>query len=501
MEHETETEIIEDINIEQIKKRSVRSVLSLVGRRIILRVLGQISFIFLARILSPEDIGIFTIVSFVVNFFGFFSDIGLAAALIQKKGELTREDLRTTFTVQQVLVGSLVILTIISAPFLVNTFYAESLNESHIILVQVLAFSLLLASFKSVPSVLLERKLEFNKLIIPEVIETLVYNIILVAMAYYGYGVWSFIVSVLVRGIIGTIILYVIAPWPVGISINRKAFRQLYSFGVPYQLNSLIALIKDNIIPTFVAATLGTNAVGVIGVGQKYAFLPLEVMGDIIRVTFPTYARLQEHPELLKKALEKSLYFLALVAYPSLFGLIALIPWIAEYILSPRSNPTKWVPILPLFYLFTVTTFWAILSTTFTNALFAIGKAKIVLNFMILWTVLTWTITPVATWIFGINGVGIASALISFTSIGVIWVMKRYVNVEVVKTIAPQLTMSIIMAVILRLMAVPFLTNIFMLFAFVAFGGVIYAGGMYLLFGKRLSLEVKYIITSYRKKH
>ncbi|MDQ3098861.1 MAG: oligosaccharide flippase family protein [bacterium] len=500
MEPETEAEIIEDINIEQIKKRSVRGVLSLVGRRIVLRVLGQISFIFLARILSPGDIGIFTIVSFVVNFFGFFSDIGLAAALIQKKGELTKEDLRTTFTVQQLLVGSLVLLTILLAPYLVHTFYANSLNESHIILIQVLAFSLLLASFKSVPSVILERKLEFNKLIWPEIIETLVYNILLVTMAYSGYGVWSFIVAVLARGIIGTAVIYAIAPWPIGFKINTRAFKQLYGFGIPYQLNSLIALIKDNIIPTFVAATLGTNAVGIIGVGQKYAFLPLEIMGDIIRVTFPTYARLQEHPELLKKALEKSLYFLALAAYPALFGLIALIPWIAEYILSPRSNPTKWVPILPLFYLFTFSTFWAILSTTFTNALFAIGKAKIVLNFMILWTILTWTLTPLATWKYGVNGVGIASAIISFTSIGVIVIMKRYVKVEIIKNIGPQLLMAVAMGILLRFLAISYLTNIFMLFVFVALGGVIYICGMYIISGKRLVSEVKYIISAYKKK-
>ncbi len=500
MEPETETEVIEDINIEQIKKRSIRGVFSLVGRRIVLRVLGQIAFIILARILSPEDIGIFTIVSFVVNFFGFFSDIGLAAALIQKKGELTKEDLRTTFTVQQVLVGTLVVITIALAPFLVHTFYKNSLNESHVILIQVLAFSLLLASLKSVPSVILERKLEFNKLIFPEIVETLVYNILLILMAWWGYGVWSFIIAVLTRGIVGTVIMYAIAPWPVGFRLHKQAFKQLYGFGVPYQLNSLIALVKDNIIPTFVAATLGTNAVGIIGVGQKYAFLPLEIMGDIIRVTFPTYARLQEHPELLKKALEKSLYFLALIAYPALFGLIALIPWIAEYILSPRSNPQKWVPILPLFYLFTFSTFWAILSTTFTNALFAIGKAKIVLNFMILWTILTWTLTPVCTWLYGVNGVGVASALISFTSIGVIVIMKRHVDVEIIKTIGPQLAMSILMAVVLRLLADSLVTNIYWLFVHIAIGGLLYAGGMYLVSGKRLLHEVTYIVKSYRKK-
>ena len=48
--------------------------------------------------------GIYAIVQFVVQFFSTFGDVGIGAALIQKKGELSREELSTTFWLQQMLV-------------------------------------------------------------------------------------------------------------------------------------------------------------------------------------------------------------------------------------------------------------------------------------------------------------------------------------------------------------------------------------------------------------
>lgn len=480
--------------IDQLKKNSVKSVFSLTIRRVLLRVIGQIAFIILARILTPAEFGIFTIISFIINFFGFFSDVGLAAALIQKKGEVTTEDLRTTFTIQQILVGTLVVLIIITAPFIINTIYKDSLQSEHTFLIQILAVSLLLASLKTIPSILLERKLLFNKLVIPEIVETLIYNITAILLAWQGYGVWSFIVAVLLRGIVGVILIHIIHPWPIGFAINKKSFKTLFGFGLPYQLNGFIALIKDNIVPTYIAATLGTAAVGYIGWAQKYAFLPLEPMNDIIRVTFPTYSRLQDHPDLLKRALEKTLYFTTVCVYPLLFGFIALAPWIIQYVFT-----NKWNAALPLFYLFTINTFWAVLSTTCTNALFAIGKSRVVLNFMILWTVLTWILTPLFTYLYGMLGIAIASAFIAFTSLGVLFITKRHININFLPIVYKQLLLATAMGAVTYLLARVLIVDWVTLLLVIGLGGIFYVSTLYFVDKKRIQHEIGSIIRSYKK--
>src|SRR3972149_6562115 len=93
-----------EISLETVKKRAVRGVIVLTGRTFLLQALSFAAWFFLSVFLDATEIGVFFIVSAVVNFLRYFSDIGLAAALIQKKDKVEELDLRTTFTVQQILV-------------------------------------------------------------------------------------------------------------------------------------------------------------------------------------------------------------------------------------------------------------------------------------------------------------------------------------------------------------------------------------------------------------
>ena len=95
-----------EVTLDIIKKRAVRGVAILTGRTFLLSALSLIATGFLTVFLSPSEFGIFWIVSAIVNFLAYFSDVGLAAALIQKKDSVTEEELRTTFTIQQFLVLS-----------------------------------------------------------------------------------------------------------------------------------------------------------------------------------------------------------------------------------------------------------------------------------------------------------------------------------------------------------------------------------------------------------
>src|SRR3990167_6397998 len=94
------------------------------------------------------------------NFFVYFSDIGLAAALIQKKEEITKADLSSTFTIQQVIIVTLVIAGLLFSST-IGKFY--NLDASGLLLLRVLIFSLFLSSLKTIPSIILERKLLFAR--------------------------------------------------------------------------------------------------------------------------------------------------------------------------------------------------------------------------------------------------------------------------------------------------------------------------------------------------
>ena len=99
-----------EITLDAVKKRAVSGVVVLTGRTFLLSVIALVATALLTIFLDPDQFGVFWAVSAVVNFMAYFSDIGLAAALIQRKEKLTRADLVTTFTVQQGLVLSILII-------------------------------------------------------------------------------------------------------------------------------------------------------------------------------------------------------------------------------------------------------------------------------------------------------------------------------------------------------------------------------------------------------
>src|SRR3990170_7739202 len=94
-------------------KRIITSVLSLFFQSGYSAFLGLIANLVLTILLSPTIFGMYITVLSIISLLNYFSDIGLAASLIQKK-EITNDDVSTTFTVQQILIITLISLAFIA---------------------------------------------------------------------------------------------------------------------------------------------------------------------------------------------------------------------------------------------------------------------------------------------------------------------------------------------------------------------------------------------------
>lgn len=480
----------QELDIELIKKRAISGVVTFTLRTFFIQFFTFIATLILTILLAPEIFGIFFVVSAILNFFIYFSDVGLAAALIQKKEELSRSDLVSTFTIQQIIVFVLVVLGLTFSSHIGN-FY--NLDHQGITLLRVLIFSLFLSSLKTIPSILLERKLNFTRLVIPQIAENITFYTIAVVLAFYNFGIASFTWAVLTRGIVGLALIYILSPFKPGIGININNTKKLISFGIPFQLNSILALLKDDLLTVFLGKILTFSQIGYIGWAQKWSLVPVRfIVDNVNKVTFPAYSRLQSHKQELGKAIEKSLFFVTYFVYPSVFGIVAIAPKLIEVI--PRYQ--KWEPALPLLYLFAINAFFSAISTTFTNTLFAIGRPKIVLKFMIFWTSAIWLLTFPLVIRFGYIGVGIASAIVAMTSLGIIYFVKKEVQITVSKNIFGPLLISIIMFIIVKMLAMNYVTNLLNLLAVVLIGIIVYLVLSFSIFKKHLIEDVKIIIKS-----
>lgn len=408
-----------DIDIEIIKRRSVVGVVALTARTFLLQIVAFAATFLLTLFLSPDIFGVFYVISAIISFLAYFSDIGLAAALVQKKEEVTREDLSTTFIIQQGLVVALVLISLVFSGYIAS-FYR--LDESGVWLLRALAVSFFFSSLKTIPSVLLERKLAFDRLVIPHIVETLGFYGVAVYLAWKGYGITSFTWAVLVRGILGLVTMYMVEPWVPTLHLSRESAKKLMRFGLPFQMNSFLALLKDDLLTVFLGRVLPFAHVGYIGWAKKWAEVPLRlIMDSVIRVTFPAYSRLQHDKKLLEKAIDKTMFGLSAAILPISTGLLFFVHPMVELI--PKY--AKWEPALVSFYLFVFSSAIAALSTPLMNALNAVGNIRTTLKFMVGWTVCTWAFTLLFMQFFGYNGVALALLVVSLSIILVIREAKK----------------------------------------------------------------------------
>jgi len=433
---------MEQIDLQKIKHQTTTSVLFLSFRNLGIQAVSIVGFFILTILLGTGEVGLFAIVAETVGILGYFSDVGLAAALIQKKDEIKKEDLQTTFVVQQILV----VLCLIVIAFVFHKIsISKSYGPKEFWIFISLCFSFFAASLKTIPSVLLERKLNFKLISTVDIIENVSFYLVAVIFAFLGFGAYSYAIATFVRSLLGLIIIYKFSPWLIGFSFSLSTAKELFKYGIPFQLNSFIAVAKDRLSNLLVAGILGRNNFGILSWAQKGPRIPLSFMDAIMRITFPTFSRLQDHPEILKKSLEKSIYFIAMFVFPASAGIALIAPDIIYII--PKY--TKWLPALIPLYFYCVNGAIASITSPLTNAFNAIGKITLTTKFMIMWTALTWILFPVLTIKFGFIGTSIATVLVGSSSV-VVWIAAQKIfNVNIIKTVIHPLISVLLMTFVL----------------------------------------------------
>ena len=377
-------------------------------------ILGLIASLVLTVLLSPTVFGMYITVLSIISLLNYFSDIGLAASLIQKK-EITKDDVKTTFTIQQILILTLITIGFFSTTF-IRRFY--NLPAEGVYLFWGLLLAFFISSLKTIPSIFLERKIQFQKIVQVQIIENTVFYLLAIILAVLNFGVMSFTYAVIARAIIGLITMYSISFWLPTVGISAKSLRHLLSFGIPFQASSFLALFKDDLITLFLGKVLGFEGLGYIGWAKKWAESPIRIiMDNISRVLFPVISRIQSDKEKISRLIEKLLNYQTTLLAPTLVGLALLMKPLVEII--PKYN--KWEPALPFFYIFIVASFFSSYSTPFMNLFNALGKVKISFSFMLSWTVATWLLTPLFIRLFGLYGFPLNQLILSLTFVIVLY--------------------------------------------------------------------------------
>ena len=475
---------MEKLNGDLIVKRSVRGIFTLISRTFFLNIISLFAFLVITSVLNASQVGIYTAVIAIQRVIAFFTDFGLGAALIQKKEELKQTDLVTTFTIQAGITLAIFIVIFLSIDS-ISVFFKFNNSAKNLLLV--LVFTIFISSFKTIPSILLERSINFGKLVFPQIIESLVFNGILVVLVLGGYGLDSFSFAFLISSLIGIPFYYLVSPWKIRIGIDKASLSYL-KFGIQFQAKNVLGTIKDDLLTSILPLFLSFTQIGYIGFAQRLAFYVFRyVVDSVTKVTFSAYSRAAHDLVFLKNAIEKSLFFVSASMFPILFGLIVIVPYLIKF--YPNWN-NKWEPAVFSVVFFCLNAAVSSLSGILVNVLDATGKVKITLRLMVIWTVLIWILTPILINIYGYNGVSIASFLVTTTIIYTIYLVKKIIEFKFLPSIIKPLASSLLMMIVVYMLSTIFAKGFLSLIFVILGGGLVYIVSLFMLCGKELKEDL-----------
>lgn len=406
----------------------MRAAMALLFRQGATNGLAAVAGILLARLLVPADFGLFAVATFVMAFVGIFADAGLAASLVRQSHAPQPHEIRAVFTIQQILVACMVALLWIVAPLFAQ---AYDLAPEKAWFFRALSLSLLVGSFQTIPSLLLERDLGFSRLAQVEILQSIVYHGCTVLCAWRGLGVWSFALAGVLRALVGAIALNAMRPWPIGFAWDWEVAAPRLRFGLMLQGGSLVNISKDAIVPLFIGLLAGPTAVGLVGWAGMIAAYPILALMPLGRLYFPVFARLQHDRAALGRAMERIIGWTNRLAAPVTVVMVALSEPMIRIVYTD-----KWLPAMGLLRLLAFSNMLSATATPCLGLLNGLGHAKHTFRMSLLWMGATWIVgVPAILWA-GPVGFGIANIAATALNLHLFALCRREADFRIVRSVA-----------------------------------------------------------------
>jgi O-antigen/teichoic acid export membrane protein len=476
---------LETVDLSQIKRRAVSGVVVLFLREILTGLIFIVANIFLARLLSPGAFGVFATLQLMMYIFTAFSETGFAGALIRQPTAPTSRQLDTVFTIQQTVVLILAGFILIWAEALAVLFRISDASgttgQEAAWLVRLLAVCFIVSSLQTIPAALLERDLRFLNLAIIDVVEAVVFYGGAVLIALFSANTWSLVLALLARNIIGTILTYFAHFWKPSrlFSFDWATMKQLWSFGVPFQVLLFGSLFKDTITVMASGAVLGVEAVAYLFFAYNLAIIPARISNLATRVSFPTLARLRDHPAAVRQTVENVLKVSFWTAGTISLATMALIPAIVSFVYDP-----KWLVANVAVWCYVVCALLDYLIMPLVTAVSALGRPWWTAIVVALWSIFNFALGfSLIGWL-GFNAIAVAASVTTtVTAIGVIIYTRRVIGWRLRPVLQNWLIAAMPVTLGLWLVS-PFVTNFFILLIVLVVGAIIYLGLLYALEGK-----------------
>jgi lipopolysaccharide exporter len=297
-----------------------------------------IKLVIVARLLAPQDFGLFGIALLAMSALETFSQTGFQAALVQKKGDITPY-LDNAWTVSIMRGLFLFCILFFGAPYIALFFN----NPKAAPIIQVIGASLLVGGLTNSGIVYFQKELEFNKQFFYRLSTTIVDFAVVLIAGLILRNVWALVFGLLAGSLAGVIASYIIHPYRPRIRLDFTKARELFGFGRWVFGSAVLVFLVTQGDDAFVGKFLGATMLGFYQMAYRISNMPAtEITHVISQVSFPAYAKIQAEKSRLKEAYLRILQITAFLSCLIAGLILVLAPDFTEIFLGQ-----KWMFMVP----------------------------------------------------------------------------------------------------------------------------------------------------------
>lgn len=306
--------------------------------RISIRVISIFRIAILARILIPEQFGLFAIATLTLKFLEVFLETGVNVFLIQEKSDIKKYiDSAWVVSIGRGLIMSSIL--ILASPFIAKFFN----NESAVRILLLISLVPLLRGFINPSIVFFQKEIQFHKEFGYRVSLFVIDAVFTIFLAYITRSAYSLVVGVIIAVVFEIIISFRFASPRPKFSFNPSYIKLIFHKGKWVQLYGIFAYFGQQGDTIAVGRLMNTAALGQYNLAYTVGTLPIEASDIVNQVVFPVYSKIAHEKARLWSAFIKTSMFLTFFT-----GFVSLVIYFFAYPIVLIFLGNTWISIVPV---------------------------------------------------------------------------------------------------------------------------------------------------------
>lgn len=230
-----------------------------IGERGLLIAINLISYILVARLVTPEDVGLFSVASAFVAMLAIFRDFGSGYYIATQK-HLTQEGFATAFTFS-LLIGLLITGLVVFIAPLFGGFFDDARIET---ILKILAINAPILAVTGCLLTVLRRNFRYATVFWVNLTGTITGSVVTLALAYKNYGAYALASGVTANYLATASLSYLVRSGDYRLAISMRSWREVASFGGKTSVVGGAQQLSTSLLEILVGRYLGFHEAGLL---------------------------------------------------------------------------------------------------------------------------------------------------------------------------------------------------------------------------------------------